>query len=231
LTDATTSCATRCVSPSRADDAQISDQLRDRAAELGVEVDELRERVLAMTPGQLAEYLEPYVDRRPDDLVSRTIRALRKIAFGALWLADNEEAFKPRWDPLQESTLYTGAGEASGINVLRSYPSFRTGQTPRCRAPASTIKVAQSTQSSPTSTSAGPEDLKLDPGGLAVGLDGPHRAAPVQRRLRAVNRRAPDHSATAIDGCREINLVTVRKPVHEPSRSAGAGPAELPVTH
>jgi F420-dependent oxidoreductase-like protein len=52
-----------------ADDAEISDQLRERADGLGVAVDELRERMLAMTPGQLAEHLRPYVDRGVGDFL------------------------------------------------------------------------------------------------------------------------------------------------------------------
>ena len=52
-----------------ADDAEISDQLRERADGLGVAVDELRERMLAMTPGQLAEHLRPYVARGVGDFL------------------------------------------------------------------------------------------------------------------------------------------------------------------
>jgi alkanesulfonate monooxygenase SsuD/methylene tetrahydromethanopterin reductase-like flavin-dependent oxidoreductase (luciferase family) len=64
-----------------ADEAEISDQLRDRADGLGVEVDELRERVLAMTPGQLAEHLGPYVDRGIGDflLMARPPMDLRTL--------------------------------------------------------------------------------------------------------------------------------------------------------
>jgi F420-dependent oxidoreductase-like protein len=51
------------------DDAEISEQLRERADQLDIEVDELRARVFAMTPGQLAEQLRPYVDRGVGDLL------------------------------------------------------------------------------------------------------------------------------------------------------------------
>jgi F420-dependent oxidoreductase-like protein len=64
-----------------ADDAEISDQLRERADGLGVAVDELRERMLAMTPGQLAEHLRPYVDRGVGDflLMARPPMDLRTL--------------------------------------------------------------------------------------------------------------------------------------------------------
>jgi F420-dependent oxidoreductase-like protein len=52
-----------------ANDADISDQLRERADQLGLTVDELRERVLAMTPDQLAEHLRPYIDRGVGDFL------------------------------------------------------------------------------------------------------------------------------------------------------------------
>jgi alkanesulfonate monooxygenase SsuD/methylene tetrahydromethanopterin reductase-like flavin-dependent oxidoreductase (luciferase family) len=52
-----------------ANDADIADQLRERAHRLGLTVDELRERVLAMTPDQLAEHLRPYVDRGVGDFL------------------------------------------------------------------------------------------------------------------------------------------------------------------
>jgi F420-dependent oxidoreductase-like protein len=64
-----------------ADDTEISDQLRERAGALGVEVDELRERVLAMTPEQLGEHLRPYVDRGVGDflLLARPPMDLRTL--------------------------------------------------------------------------------------------------------------------------------------------------------
>jgi F420-dependent oxidoreductase-like protein len=64
-----------------ADDAEISDQLGERADGLGVEVEELRERMLAMTPGQLAEHLRPYVDRGVGDflLMARPPMDLRTL--------------------------------------------------------------------------------------------------------------------------------------------------------
>lgn len=64
-----------------ADDAEISDQLRARADGLGVEVDTLRERMLAVTPDQLVEHLRPYVDRGVGDflLMARPPMDLRTL--------------------------------------------------------------------------------------------------------------------------------------------------------
>ncbi|HEX3831819.1 MAG TPA: LLM class F420-dependent oxidoreductase [Solirubrobacteraceae bacterium] len=64
-----------------ASDAEISDQLRARADRLGLTVDELRQRVLAMTPDQLAEHLRPYVDRGVGDflLMARPPMDLRTL--------------------------------------------------------------------------------------------------------------------------------------------------------
>jgi F420-dependent oxidoreductase-like protein len=45
-----------------ADDREAEDQLRARADGLGVELDALRGQVLAVTPEQLVEHLQPYVD-------------------------------------------------------------------------------------------------------------------------------------------------------------------------
>ncbi|MGO9898583.1 MAG: TIGR03560 family F420-dependent LLM class oxidoreductase [Solirubrobacteraceae bacterium] len=51
------------------DEREVRDQLQARADGLGVEVDVLRERMLAMTPEQLAEHLQPYVDRGVGDFL------------------------------------------------------------------------------------------------------------------------------------------------------------------
>jgi F420-dependent oxidoreductase-like protein len=52
-----------------ADEREAEDQLRARAQGLNLDVSELRERVMATTPGQLVEHLRPYVDRGVRDLL------------------------------------------------------------------------------------------------------------------------------------------------------------------
>ncbi len=52
-----------------ADDREARDQLHARAEALGVDVETLRDRVLAMTPEQLTEHLRPYVDRGVGDFL------------------------------------------------------------------------------------------------------------------------------------------------------------------
>jgi F420-dependent oxidoreductase-like protein len=52
-----------------ADDREAAAQLRARADALGVSADALADRVLAMTPAQLAEHLRPYVDRGVGDFL------------------------------------------------------------------------------------------------------------------------------------------------------------------
>lgn len=44
------------------DEREAADQLRSRAKALDLDVEQLRQRVLALTPEQLAEHLAPYVD-------------------------------------------------------------------------------------------------------------------------------------------------------------------------
>ncbi len=51
------------------DERELSEQLRARADGLGLELEALRERVLAMTPAQLVEHLRPYVDRGVGDFL------------------------------------------------------------------------------------------------------------------------------------------------------------------
>jgi F420-dependent oxidoreductase-like protein len=64
-----------------ANDAEISDRLGERADRFGLTADELRERVLAMTPDQLAEHLRPYIDRGVGDflLMARPPMDLRTL--------------------------------------------------------------------------------------------------------------------------------------------------------
>jgi F420-dependent oxidoreductase-like protein len=64
-----------------ANDAEISDQLGERADRFGLTADELRQRVLAMTPDQLAEHLRPYIDRGVGDflLMARPPMDLRTL--------------------------------------------------------------------------------------------------------------------------------------------------------
>jgi F420-dependent oxidoreductase-like protein len=52
-----------------ADEREAAEQLQVRAAGLGVEAEALRDRVLAMTPEQLAEHLRPYVERGVGDFL------------------------------------------------------------------------------------------------------------------------------------------------------------------
>jgi F420-dependent oxidoreductase-like protein len=52
-----------------ADATEAEDQLRARAAGLGVEVDTIRERVPAMTPEQLIDHLRPYITRGAADFL------------------------------------------------------------------------------------------------------------------------------------------------------------------
>jgi hypothetical protein len=102
-----------------ADDAEISGQLRDRPDELGVEVDELRERVLAMTPGQLAEHLRPYVDRGVGDFL---------LLAGRRWTSARSNCSRTRWPrrcapkrrcvPARETVI--GAGSRRARRKLRS---------------------------------------------------------------------------------------------------------------
>ena len=51
------------------DAREAEEQLRSRAAALGVEVDALRGGVMAMTPEQLTEHFRPYVERGVSDFL------------------------------------------------------------------------------------------------------------------------------------------------------------------
>lgn len=55
-----------------ADGREAEEQLRARADSLGVEIDALRDRVMAMTPEQLTEHLRPYVERGVGDFLLLT---------------------------------------------------------------------------------------------------------------------------------------------------------------
>ena len=52
-----------------ADEHEVAEQLRARADALGVTEDALADRVLSMTPAQLAEHLQPYVARGVGDFL------------------------------------------------------------------------------------------------------------------------------------------------------------------
>jgi hypothetical protein len=81
---------------------------REPGAELLLDIDGARVKLLASavaTPdGGLDIALRP-VARDPEDIVARTIRALWKMALGAMYLSDAVSALDRRWDHLRHAVL------------------------------------------------------------------------------------------------------------------------------
>jgi hypothetical protein len=64
-------------------------------------------------------------DREPTDIVSRSARALWKMALAAIWREDPARALDPQWDPIRCAVL---GHLFSGYLLSRQFMAIRTGR-------------------------------------------------------------------------------------------------------
>lgn len=64
-------------------------------------------------------------NREPQDIVSRSIRALWKMALGVIWLRDPGQAMSSQWDPVRCAIL---GYRFSGYLLARPFVAIRTGR-------------------------------------------------------------------------------------------------------